>query len=166
MRTGSLICLRVRTRLCVSVLGGKQSIYFSRFRKYLGIFGVFVKQIVLLNIVFGFAVLVSIWEHGLKTVSTFVQKLSKNVPEVWTILVRNIWGIFLEFLAPLASVLSASEAAKQLQPNARYPRRKNSSFQGHVRNLAGGNVGTDARIINCCHICSCLHSIKTSVPFG
>ena len=82
MRTGSLIVLRVRKRLCVSVLGGKQSIYFSRFRKYLGIFGVFVKQIVLLNIVFGFAVLVSIWEHGLKTVSTFVQKLSKNVPEV------------------------------------------------------------------------------------
>ena len=27
MRTGSLICLRVRKRLCVSVLGGKPSIY-------------------------------------------------------------------------------------------------------------------------------------------
>ena len=56
MRTGILHPMRVRKRLCVSVLGGKQSIYFSRFRKYFGIVGYFGKQIVILNIVFGFVV--------------------------------------------------------------------------------------------------------------
>ena len=65
MFTGILHPMRVRKRLCVSVLGGKQSIYFSRFRKYFICFGVFVKQIVILNSVFGFVVLNSIWEHGL-----------------------------------------------------------------------------------------------------
>ena len=45
MRTGILHRMRVRKRLCVSVLEGTQSIYSSRFRKYFGIFGVFVKQI-------------------------------------------------------------------------------------------------------------------------
>ena len=63
MRTGILHPLRVRKRLCVSVLGGKQSVYFSRFRKYFVVFGVFVKQIVISNSVFGFVVLNSIWEH-------------------------------------------------------------------------------------------------------
>ena len=41
MRTGSRIRLRVQKRLCVSVLGVKQSICFSTFRKYFGIFGIF-----------------------------------------------------------------------------------------------------------------------------
>ena len=66
MCTGILHRMRVRKRLCESVFVGKQSIYFSRFRKYFGIFGVFVKQIVIFNIGFGFVVLNSIWEHGLK----------------------------------------------------------------------------------------------------
>ena len=65
MFTGILHPMRVQKRLCVSVLGGKQSIYFLRFRKYFICFGVFVKQIVILNSVFGFIVLNSIWEHGL-----------------------------------------------------------------------------------------------------
>ena len=82
MRTGILFRLRVPKRLCVSVLGGKQSIYFSRFQKYYGILGVFVKQIVILNILFGFNVLNSIWGHGLKCFLTLVQIFSKNVPEV------------------------------------------------------------------------------------
>ena len=50
-------------RVC---LGGKLSIYFSKFRKCFGIFGVFIQQIVVLNIGFGFCVFRSIWEHGLK----------------------------------------------------------------------------------------------------
>ena len=41
MFTGILHPMRVQKRLCVSVLGGKQSIYFSRFRKYFGIFWCF-----------------------------------------------------------------------------------------------------------------------------
>ena len=61
MRTGSRICLRIRKRLCVSVSGGKQSIYCSKIRKYFGMFGYFVKEIVILNIGFGFVVLNSIW---------------------------------------------------------------------------------------------------------
>ena len=44
MRTGSLHPVRVRKRLCVSFWGGKQSIYFSRFRKYFVLFGYFVKN--------------------------------------------------------------------------------------------------------------------------
>ena len=66
MRTGILHPMRVRKRLCVSVLDGKQSIYFSRFLKYFGFGGVFVKQIVIFYIGFGFVVLNSIWWLGLK----------------------------------------------------------------------------------------------------
>ena len=44
MRTGIMHSIGVRKRLCVSVLGGNQSIYFSRFRKYFGFGGYFVKQ--------------------------------------------------------------------------------------------------------------------------
>ena len=40
MRTGPRIRLRVRKRLFVSVSGGKQSIYFSKIRKYFGVLGV------------------------------------------------------------------------------------------------------------------------------
>ena len=61
MCTGIMHPIGVRKRLCVSVLGGKQSIHFSRFGKYFGLFGVFVKEIVILNSVFGFVVLNSIW---------------------------------------------------------------------------------------------------------
>ena len=80
MRTVILHRMRVRKRLYVSVLGGKQSIYFSRFRKYFGILGVFVKQIVILNIVFGFVVLNSIWEHGLKTLFDNFSNIFKKCP--------------------------------------------------------------------------------------
>ena len=61
MRTRQRHPMRVRKRLCVSVLAGKQSIYFSRIKTYFGFLGYFVKQIVILNIVFGFVVLNSIW---------------------------------------------------------------------------------------------------------
>ena len=61
MRTGKRHPMRVRKRLCVSVLGGKLSIYFSRFGKYFGFLGVFLKQIAILNIGFGFVVLNPIW---------------------------------------------------------------------------------------------------------
>ena len=70
MRTGILHPIGVRKRLCVSVLGGKQSIYFSRIKKYFGFWGVFVKQIGILNIGFGFVVLNSIWEHTLNVFLT------------------------------------------------------------------------------------------------
>ena len=61
MRTEILHRMRVWKRLCVSVLGGKQSIYFSENKNYFGFFDVFVKEIVFLNIGFGFVVLNSIW---------------------------------------------------------------------------------------------------------
>ena len=38
--------------------------HFPTFRKYFGIFDVFVKEIVIVYIGFGFVVLNSIWEHG------------------------------------------------------------------------------------------------------
>ena len=40
------------------------SICFPKFRKYFGIFDVFIKEIVVFNIVFVFVVLDSIWWHG------------------------------------------------------------------------------------------------------
>ena len=61
MRTEKRHPIGVRKRLCVSVLGGKQSIYFSTFLKYFVFWGVFVKEIVIFNIGFGFVVLNSIW---------------------------------------------------------------------------------------------------------
>ena len=39
---------------------------FPKYRKYFGIFGVFVKQIVILIIGFGFCVFNSIWKHRIK----------------------------------------------------------------------------------------------------
>ena len=102
MRTEFVHPIRVWKRLCVSVLGGKQSIYFSRFLKYFGIFGYFVKQNVILNIGFGFVVLNSIWFLNKKEKRHFFRKCSKqNVPEVWTILVRNTWGDNLGIFGPL-----------------------------------------------------------------
>ena len=44
----------------------KISNFFHFVRKYFGFFGVFVKEIVIFNIGFGFCVLNSIWEHRLK----------------------------------------------------------------------------------------------------
>ena len=41
-------------------------ILFTKFRKYVGIVGVVVKQNVIFNIGFGFCVFNSIWEHRLK----------------------------------------------------------------------------------------------------
>ena len=57
MRTEIMHPIRVWKRLYVSVFGGKLSIYFSRFGKCFGLFGYFVKQIVILNSEFGFVVL-------------------------------------------------------------------------------------------------------------
>ena len=80
---------------------------FRKIRKYFGIVGVFVKEIVIFNIGFGFCVLNSILKHRLKIFSD-PQKSKKTTPnksnifpEVWTIYVRNIWGIFLGFWVPL-----------------------------------------------------------------
>ena len=72
-------------------------------------------------------------------------------------------GTFEKDLFSSTPFLSAPEAAKHLQPTARHPRRKNSPFQGHVRNLAVGNLRTDARIISYYHICNCLHWIQIFV---
>ena len=80
MRTGTRHPMRVRKRLRVSVLGGKQTIYFSRFRKYFGFLGVFVKQLVIFNIGFGFCVLNSIWEYTLNVVLTFVRRRRRRRP--------------------------------------------------------------------------------------
>ena len=60
MRTGILHPIGVRKRLCVSVLGGKQSIYFSKIKKNFGFLVYFVREIVIFNIGFGFVVLNSI----------------------------------------------------------------------------------------------------------
>ena len=39
---------------------------FTKFRKYVGMFGILVKQIVIFNIGFEFCVFDSIWDHRLK----------------------------------------------------------------------------------------------------
>ena len=87
MRTGKRHPMCVWKRLCVYVLGGKPSIYFSKIKKYFGFFGYRVKEIVIFNIGFGFPVLNSIWWHGFKNNRHFF--------------VRNIWGDILGFSGPL-----------------------------------------------------------------
>ena len=57
-KTAPDACPETSVRVC---FGGKQSIYFLVFCKYFCFFSVFVKQIVNLNIGFGFVVLNSIW---------------------------------------------------------------------------------------------------------
>ena len=52
---------------------------FHFFRKYLGFFGVFVKEIVTFNIGFGFVVFKSIWWHGLKIVLEIFSSSSSSV---------------------------------------------------------------------------------------
>ena len=71
------------------------SSFFPKCRKHFCIVDVFCTIIVILNIVFEFVVLNSIWEHGLKQMFDIFRKRSKHVAEVWTILVRNIWGNIL-----------------------------------------------------------------------
>ena len=101
MRTRKRHPMRVRKRLCVSVLGGKQSIYFSRFRKYFGIFDVFVKQIVIFNIGFGFVVLNSIWEHGLKMFFDIFRNFPKMSQKCEQFSYGTFGVIILGFLVPL-----------------------------------------------------------------
>ena len=50
------------------------------FRKCVGFFGVFVKEIVIFDIGFGFCVLNSIWEHGLK-IFFDSKKSKKSTPQ-------------------------------------------------------------------------------------
>ena len=78
MRTGILHPMRVWKRLCVYVLRGKQSIYFWAFWKRFGFVGYIVKQNVVLNIVFGFVVLNSIWEHTLNVFLTFFRRRRRH----------------------------------------------------------------------------------------
>ena len=61
MRTGILHPIRVRKRLCVSVLGVKCQFTFQKFESIWAFVGVFVKQIIIFNIGFGSVVLISIW---------------------------------------------------------------------------------------------------------
>ena len=66
-----------------------------------------------MNIVFGFCVLFCIWEHILMILFNIFRKTkSKGFPEVWTILVRIILGIFLGsgiLNGPLTSLKHASQ---------------------------------------------------------
>ena len=91
MRTGSRIRLRVRKRLCVSVLGGKQSTHFSKFRKYFDIVGIFC----IINRYFEYRIRIRcIWLYmgtWFKIVFWQLFKTNpKHVPEVWTIFVLTI----------------------------------------------------------------------------
>ena len=74
--------MRVQKRLCVSVLGDKQSIYFSKIKKYFGFGGYLVKEIVILNIGFGFVVLNSICQHVFFFKRQLFEHVQKHVPEV------------------------------------------------------------------------------------
>ena len=61
----SRIRLRVQKRLCVSSLGVNIRSTFPDFESVLVLLVCFVQQIVILNIVFGFVVFNSMWEHRL-----------------------------------------------------------------------------------------------------
>ena len=56
-------------------------LFFRFVRKCFGFFGVFVKGIVVFNIEFGFFVLNSIWEHGLK-IFFDLKKSKKSTPKI------------------------------------------------------------------------------------
>ena len=82
----------------------------------------------------------------------WVQLIARGtlLAQCWSLLTPS--RIHFDFVFPSTSFLSAPEATKHLQPTARHPCRKNFPFQGHVRNLVKGNLRTDARVINICHI--------------
>ena len=99
MHTGSLIRLRVRKRLCVSVWGGKQSIY-SPNSKVFGCFWCVLYNELLFWISYSDSVYLT--QYGNMFFFWHVFKhFSKNVPEVWTIFVLTmslrIFGIFVIF---------------------------------------------------------------------
>ena len=101
MRTGSRIRLHVWKRLCVSVLGVKQSIYFSRFRKYFGFGGCFCKA----NSNLLYRIRIRCIELYMVTwfKNIVLQVFEKNVPEVWTIFVLDIWVDNFGIVGPLTS---------------------------------------------------------------
>ena len=74
---------------------------------YFGIFGVFVKQIVIFNIGFGFCVFNSIWEHRLKIFSaqkvenTTPHKSNKKIQKCEQFSYGTFGRMFLGFLVPL-----------------------------------------------------------------
>ena len=69
-------------------------------------FGVFVKEIEVFNIGFGFVVLGSIWWHGLKMFFDICSKRVKNMSQRCEQLsYETFGGIFLGLLGPFASLL-------------------------------------------------------------
>ena len=101
MRTEQRHPTGVQKRLCVSVYWGKLSIYFSKIIKYFVFFGYFVKEIVIVNSVFGFVVLNSIWWHGLKVSFDIYSKIFKKCPRSVNNFRMAHLGIVLGFLVPL-----------------------------------------------------------------
>ena len=85
----------------VCFLGVNSRSTFQHFESILFVFGVFVKQIVILNIVFGFVVLNSIWEHGSKHLFDILRNISKMSQKCEQFSYGTFGGIFLGFLVPL-----------------------------------------------------------------
>ena len=100
MRTIIMLPIRVRKRLCVSVFGGKPSIYFSKIKKCFGFCGYCVKEIVILNSVFGFVVLNSIWEYGSNTFFDIFETFQTMSQKCEQFSYGTFGGIFLGFLVP------------------------------------------------------------------
>ena len=76
----------------------------TKVRKCFGVFGVFVKQIVVFNIGFGFCVFNSIWEHRLKIF--FDPKSRTNRPPKN----RKFGGYFWDFWSPYVAEASLGRA--------------------------------------------------------
>ena len=71
-------------------------------------FAYFVKEIVILNIVFGFVVLNSIWEHGFKQFLDIVSKMFKNKcpRSVNNFRTEHLGRYFLDFWSPYVAEAS------------------------------------------------------------
>ena len=82
----------------------------------------------------------------------------------WLLLVPFRIHSYFRFISVLP--FGTRSCRKHLRPTAIHPRRNKPLFQGHVRNLAEGNLRTDDRVINDFNICNCLHWIQIYVPLG
>ena len=80
----------IHNTICFCFFIDWQTFHCLKHRKCFGIFGVFVKEIVIFNIGFGFVVLESIWWHGLKIfLELFSSSSSSSSSSVVVVVVRR-----------------------------------------------------------------------------
>ena len=112
MRTGSLIFC-VSGDVCACLFWGVNSLLtFQNFESNLALLVYFVKQIVISNIVFGFCVFYSIWEHRLNVFLNMFSNMSKNNICVNNFHTDHLFGEFLDFGSPYVAEASLASVRR------------------------------------------------------